>query len=593
MDLVVLQRLAEELDATLGGRRIERVYGLPPFHLALVVDSRNAPRLWFAAEPEEPHLYLRTGSHASLATPPGFAMAVRKFARGQCIAAVRLVGADRVVSLEWEGNGARLIFELLPRRPTALLIGPDEMVIAVWNPRRGRPGVGERYAAPTRNARPSVDALAPEDWELIAAAGDDRRLVRELVRQIDGCGRLIAAEAVCRWREGGTLAAAVRAELERAATEATHAVIATRTPVPGALNPSGDKTAILAPYPLRSCAADRQQPFDSLLDAAAVYYPQRAARRLVDRTRSELRDRLGAQRRRLQRAVDRIVNDAPETDAAERLRRHADLLLAHPEVRVVDGQALVPDDYSDGSQITLQLDPALDRVANAQRLYRRAGRVERKLRHDARRSRQLRSSLRELDELDRRCGVLMELAERRVLLDKAQALGLKIRDVRARDAEAPLLEPEMPSQVEHDTSASSGNASSLPTGIARFVCANGEEILVGRNARANDRLTHQLADRDDWWLHAVGPGSHVILRNPRHLSEPPAEALQAAACTAAWFSKARQATKVDVHWTQARHVRRPRRAAPGMVLLSRHQTVMVEPRDPNQAFPSAEPNSGS
>ena len=41
------------------------------------------------------------------------------------------------------------------------------------------------------------------------------------------------------------------------------------------------------------------------------------------------------------------------------------------------------------------------------------------------------------------------------------------------------------------------------------------EILVGKGAADNDRLTFDVADRSDLWLHvAAWSGSHVVIRVP-------------------------------------------------------------------------------
>lgn len=42
---------------------------------------------------------------------------------------------------------------------------------------------------------------------------------------------------------------------------------------------------------------------------------------------------------------------------------------------------------------------------------------------------------------------------------------------------------------------------------------DGFTILIGKNAEANEHLTHELAKDEDYWLHAKGvPGSHVVIR---------------------------------------------------------------------------------
>jgi predicted ribosome quality control (RQC) complex YloA/Tae2 family protein len=55
-----------------------------------------------------------------------------------------------------------------------------------------------------------------------------------------------------------------------------------------------------------------------------------------------------------------------------------------------------------------------------------------------------------------------------------------------------------------------------------------------------------------------------------------------AAAAAAYFSKARHSTKVNVDYTEARYVQKPRKAKPGLVILMRSKSVMVYPKKPER-----------
>jgi predicted ribosome quality control (RQC) complex YloA/Tae2 family protein len=108
----------------------------------------------------------------------------------------------------------------------------------------------------------------------------------------------------------------------------------------------------------------------------------------------------------------------------------------------------------------------------------------------------------------------------------------------------------------------------------------GFEILVGKGAAENDRLTFRIANPNDLWLHAAGfAGSHVVVRNPEGLSELPRSVVERAAPLAAHHSKAREARgKVEVHVCRAADVRKPRGFPPGKVELRRWESVRVYPR---------------
>jgi predicted ribosome quality control (RQC) complex YloA/Tae2 family protein len=73
----------------------------------------------------------------------------------------------------------------------------------------------------------------------------------------------------------------------------------------------------------------------------------------------------------------------------------------------------------------------------------------------------------------------------------------------------------------------------------------------------------------------------VILRWDRD-ERPPARDLLEAAVLAALHSGARGAAIVPVVWTRRKHVRKPRKAAPGTVVPDRVETLLVEP-DPGLA----------
>jgi predicted ribosome quality control (RQC) complex YloA/Tae2 family protein len=111
---------------------------------------------------------------------------------------------------------------------------------------------------------------------------------------------------------------------------------------------------------------------------------------------------------------------------------------------------------------------------------------------------------------------------------------------------------------------------------------DGFEVLVGKEAADNDRLTFGVAAPRDLWLHVAGPaGSHVVVRNPAELDEVPASVVEQAARLAAWHSKARGSRgKVEVHVCRVADVRKPRGFAPGKVLLKRWEPVRVYAKDP-------------
>ena len=53
--------------------------------------------------------------------------------------------------------------------------------------------------------------------------------------------------------------------------------------------------------------------------------------------------------------------------------------------------------------------------------------------------------------------------------------------------------------------------------------------------------------------------------------------MRAAALLAAYYSRARMSSNVAVDCTEAKNVRKPRGARPGMVIYDRHRTIWITP----------------
>ena len=97
------------------------------------------------------------------------------------------------------------------------------------------------------------------------------------------------------------------------------------------------------------------------------------------------------------------------------------------------------------------------------------------------------------------------------------------------------------------------------------------------HAGQNDEVTFRIARPDDLWFHARGmPGSHVVLQTPPGAGPAPDD-LDAAADLAATHSKGRGAPRVDVDYTQRKHVRKQRDGGPGLVWYTNAQTCVGRP----------------
>lgn len=105
------------------------------------------------------------------------------------------------------------------------------------------------------------------------------------------------------------------------------------------------------------------------------------------------------------------------------------------------------------------------------------------------------------------------------------------------------------------------------------------EIFIGRNNQQNEYLTHRFAKPTDIWFHTQDiQGSHLILRLN---VEPDDMILSKVAQYAAYFSKARKTSKVPVDYTYIKNIKKPPGSPLGFVIFNTHQTMIVEPKKPD------------
>ena len=105
------------------------------------------------------------------------------------------------------------------------------------------------------------------------------------------------------------------------------------------------------------------------------------------------------------------------------------------------------------------------------------------------------------------------------------------------------------------------------------------EIFIGRNNQQNEYLTHRFAKPTDIWFHTQDiQGSHLILRLN---VEPDDMILSIVAQYAAYFSKARETSKVPVDYTYIKNIKKPPGSPLGFVIFNTHQTMIVEPKKPD------------
>nr|WP_320132758.1 NFACT RNA binding domain-containing protein [uncultured Holophaga sp.] len=281
----------------------------------------------------------------------------------------------------------------------------------------------------------------------------------------------------------------------------------------------------------------------SLFDRHRAWSKARAEKLFLAPKQAGVDRKLVAERQRLERYGEALAKDRGRHEAALALREKAKQVGAEL-YRLQHVQGVV--ELLDGTRV--ELPPGLRAEVAVQKWFNAVKRAERGL-------------------------------ERVADLERERLR--QIRELEAAGVPAPPLPVPKPSKKQESKKMERKDKRVDGKGKAfRSLMVEGFEVLIGKGDADNDNLTFKVGAPLDFWLHVAGvPGSHVVVRNPDRVSELPRPVLERAAELAAFFSKARDGGKVEVHWCRVADVSKPRGFPPGKVMLKTFKSVRIYPRE--------------
>lgn len=242
------------------------------------------------------------------------------------------------------------------------------------------------------------------------------------------------------------------------------------------------------------------------------------------------------------------------TFSRERLRQLGDIVTANLHaIGRGQGRLLAVDFYDEEmKEISIPLKPELSPQQNAAKFYKDYAK--------AKNAEKMLTQQMALGETER--NYLQSVLEE---LDRAETEG-ELEEIRQELVAGGYLRP-------------TAGKKRMRQGLSKpmeFRSSDGFSVLVGRNNRQNDELTHRTARKDDLWLHVQKlHGCHAIILCAG--APVPDDTVTEAARLAAWFSQAKQGQNVAVDVTPVKFVKKPAGAKPGMAIYTQYRTVFVTP----------------
>ena len=562
LDALCLTAVAGEVRAAVQGGKIDKIYQPTRDEVVLYIRGpAGNVRLLLSASPGHPRAHLTERNRENPEQPPMFCMLLRKHLQGARILELNQPPLERILDFRLEtldelGDRVerRLVLEAMGRSANLLLLDGEGRIVDCTRRVDGDLARGQRQLLPGLFYRqpPTVDklnpfTLSPEELRLVLANPLGKAWDKLLLDSFTGLSPLVARELAFRAGDDSEKLAAELEKLGKAVEEnhfTAYLLVREGKPVDFTFLP-------VLQYGPETESIPRES-FSALLDD---FFSDRESAERVRQRGQDLVKSVTSARDRTARKLGNQARELEATKNRERLRELGDILTSNLHLMEKGMSTFRTMDFYDpeGGEVDIPLDPLLTPQQNAAKYYKeynKAKTAEEML------TIQIEKGEKELEYLNS------------VLENIALAEGEKdLQEIRQELTETGYL--RRPKTAAKRAKKVSGKP-------MEFRSSAGLRISVGKNNSQNDLLTTKLAYKSDIWLHTQKiHGSHVILWLEG--GEADARSLTEAAQLAAYFSQARDGSKVPVDYTPVKYVKKPAGARPGMVVYTTYQTAVVEP----------------
>ncbi len=246
---------------------------------------------------------------------------------------------------------------------------------------------------------------------------------------------------------------------------------------------------------------------------------------------------------RIVNALEKLEQKQKDFESSGKLKHYGDLILSYSYL--INGKETFLDctDYETGKQVRILLDSKKSAQENASvyyENYKKAQSGKESLKND-------------------------------IELEKLKLEKLKKKYQEMTDENNPIRLEQL---LRKNTTPKQQKKKSHP-GLDYTV--NGWYILVGRDANENDELLRHHVKGSDMWFHVRDfPGGYVFVKY-RPGKTIPLDIMLDAANLAVYYSKARNAGKTDLYYTQVKYLRRAKNGPKGLVLPTQEKNLCITP----------------
>lgn len=571
-DGIVISNLTYELNTNLVGGRISKI-SMPEDNELIFTIKNNAKtyRLLVSASASLPLVYLTDVNKPAPKVAPAFLMLLRKYIGTAKINNIFQMGLERILCFELEHlnelgdlSHKRMYIEIMGKHSNIIFTDENNKIIDsikrisanMSSLREVLPG--REYFLPEELKKKDLLNTGLEEFIDILKS-KEYPLVKSVYMNFAGISPLIAEEIILRASLLSQAPSTSLSELEY--THLFHTIqnlledINAHNFTPNIIY-KGEEAIEFSSINLYSYEGKeyKGESFDSVSKMLYDFYSSREAFVLNRQKSSDLRRIVNTALERASKKYDLQEKQLQDADKKDIYRVYGDLLNTYGySLKGGESSFTTENFYDDNKEITIPLDKNKSAKENAKKYYDKYAKLSR--------------TTKALSE---------EILKTKNDMEHLQSIQTAL-EVSSDDESLSQIRQELVDfgYIKKHSSAKKQKITSHPY---HYISSDGYDIYVGKNNYQNEELTFKVATGNDWWFHAKGiPGSHVILKSNNE-EELPDRAYEEAAALAAFYSKAKDADKVEVDYIQKKNIKKVAGAAPGFVIYHSNWSMVATPK---------------
>lgn len=569
-DGITVSAIKAEIEDKILGGRIDKVYQPEKDEIILGIRSMGqAYKLLLTSNASNPKFHFTQTNPSNPMTPPLFCMVMRKHLQSGKIIKIEQPDFDRILNIYVESlnelgdySVKKLVLEIMGRHSNIILTDENNTILDcikhighdTSSVREVLPG--REYTLPPSQGKINTLELDNNNFNEVLENNPSFEIQSVIYKNYTGISPIAASEICYRANVNGSTPVEALTDIQKEIVfnkfaELVEDIKANRFYPESITNEKG-KTIDFSPIEMTQFNGLEIKKYTSISELIESFYANRDFAYRIGQKTQDLRKLITQNIERCIRKKDIQMQTLRSIKNRDELRLKGELLTANI-YSIKKGMTTVelPNYYSENQElVAIELDSNKTPSENAQKYYKAYNKAKRTFEA-------LKDQIKSNDE---------ELAYLESVLTSVNNCTDE-QDV--KEIRRELREEGYVKKVKNQKDKSKKHSVHL-----HFISQDGFDIYVGKNNIQNDELTLKFARPRDIWMHTKNiPGSHVIIvANGQTI---PDTTLNEGAMLSAFYSKAKNSSKVPVDYTEKKNVKKPNGSKPGFVIYETNKTAYI------------------